>query len=60
MNNIKVEERHLGLVPAIERENILQSIEKWGRVMAENVDLDALISIMKDAEKLPEGREPLW
>ena len=59
-NEIKVEERHLGLVPAIERENILQSIEKWGAVMAENVDLDALISIMKDADKLSKGREPLW
>jgi cobyrinic acid a,c-diamide synthase len=58
--NIKVEERHLGLVPAVERESILHSIEKWGSVMAENVDLDALISIMKDANKLPEGREPLW
>ena len=57
---IRVEERHLGLVPAIERENILQSIEKWGTVMAENVDLDALISIMKKSDKLPEGREPLW
>ncbi len=57
---IKVEERHLGLVPAIERENILQSIEKWGVVMSENVDLDALISIMRDADKLSKGREPLW
>jgi cobyrinic acid a,c-diamide synthase len=57
---IKVEERHLGLVPAVERENILQSIEKWGKVMAENVDLDALISIMKNSDSLPEGREPLW
>ena len=57
---IRVEERHLGLVPAIERENILQSIEKWGTVMAENVDLDALISIMKKSDKLPEGRKPLW
>ena len=58
--SIKVEERHLGLVPAIERNNILQSIEKWGAVMAENVDLDALITIMKESEKLPKGREPLW
>jgi len=57
---IKVEERHLGLVPAVERENILGYIEKWGNVMAENVDLDALISIMKEANKLPCGREPLW
>jgi cobyrinic acid a,c-diamide synthase len=57
---IRVEERHLGLVPAIERDNILQSIEKWGLVMAENVDLDALITIMKKSDKLPKGREPLW
>ena len=57
---IRVEERHLGLVPAIERDNILQSIEKWGTVMAENIDLDALIAIMKNSDKLPMGREPLW
>ncbi len=57
---IKVEERHLGLVPAVERENILESIEKWANVMSENVDLDAIISIMKEADKLPSGREPLW
>jgi cobyrinic acid a,c-diamide synthase len=57
---IRVEERHLGLVPAVERENILQSIEKWGIEMAQNLDLDALISIMKNSEKLSKGREPLW
>jgi len=57
---IKVEERHLGLVPAVERENILQSIEKWGVEMAKNIDLDALISIMKNAGDLPAGREPVW
>lgn len=57
---IKVEERHLGLVPAVERENILLSIEKWGTEMAENIDLDALISIMKKSGELPEGREPIW
>ncbi len=57
---IGVEQRHLGLVPAVERENLLYYIGEWGRVMEENLDLDALISIMKDAGKLPEGREPLW
>ncbi len=59
-DSIKVEERHLGLVPAIERQNILQSIEKWGDVMAENIDLDALISIMKGSGKLSGGTAPLW
>ncbi|MCE7699313.1 MAG: hydrogenobyrinic acid a,c-diamide synthase (glutamine-hydrolyzing) [Methanobacterium paludis] len=47
-------------VPAVERESILQSIENWGQVMEENIDLDALLSIMKGAGKLPEGRENLW
>ncbi len=57
---IKVEQRHLGLVPAVERENLLNYIEKWGEMIKENIDLDALISIMKNAKKLPEGREETW
>ena len=57
---IKVEQRHLGLVPAVERENLLNYIEKWGEIIKENIDLDALISIMKNAKKLPEGREDTW
>ncbi|KAF5062703.1 Cobyrinate a,c-diamide synthase [anaerobic digester metagenome] len=59
-DEISVESRHLGLVPAVERENILKSIEHWGTVMEESIDLDALVSIMKDSGKLPEGREKLW
>ncbi|NYB52035.1 MAG: Ni-sirohydrochlorin a,c-diamide synthase [Methanobacteriaceae archaeon] len=57
---ISVEQRHLGLVPAVERETIKANIDDWGRLMEENLDLDALISIMKGAGKLPEGREPLF
>lgn len=57
---ITVEQRHLGLVPAVERENILQSIEKWGEEMINNIDLDALIAIMKNSGDLPSGREPIW
>lgn len=59
-DTIKVEQRHLGLVPAVERENLLNYIEKWGGIIRENIDLDELISIMKNAEKLPEGREDTW
>jgi len=59
-DTISVEQRHLGLVPAVERENILQYIQNWGRVMEENLDLDILLSIMKAAKKLPKGREPVW
>ncbi len=57
---IKVEQRHLGLVPAVERENLLGYIEKWGEIIRENIDIDALISIMKNSGKLPEGREDTW
>ncbi len=57
---ISVEQRHLGLVPALERESILRNIEQWGQVMAENIDLDALISIMEEARNIPDGLEPLF
>lgn len=57
---IKVEDRHLGLVPAVERENIIDSIRKWGSMVKENLDLDALMALMKESKKLPEGRENLW
>ena len=57
---ISVEQRHLGLVPAVERENIKRNIEDWGRVMEENIDLDALVTIMKGAGSLPGDREPLF
>jgi cobyrinic acid a,c-diamide synthase len=59
-DTISVEQRHLGLVPAVERENILRYIQNWGKVMEENLDLDILLSIMKAAKKLPKGREPIW
>lgn len=57
---IKVEDRHLGLVPAVERANIINSIDKWGVMIQENLDLDALITIMKGGSKLPRGMENLW
>jgi cobyrinic acid a,c-diamide synthase len=57
---IKVEDRHLGLVPAVERENIIESIHKWGIMCQEYIDLDHLRGLMKDAPKLPPGRESLW
>ena len=59
-DDIKVEDRHLGLVPAVERANIIDSIHQWGAMIKENIDLDALISLMKDANPLPRGRESLW
>ena len=58
--SISVEQRHLGLVPAVERENLLNYIHKWGEIIKENLDLDALVSIMKNTGEIPEGRENNW
>jgi len=57
---IKVEDRHLGLVPAVEHDSIIDSINKWKEMVKEHIDLDSLISIMKDSKRIPEGREDLW
>ncbi|HOI72030.1 MAG TPA: Ni-sirohydrochlorin a,c-diamide synthase [Methanobacterium sp.] len=57
---IRVESRHLGLVPAMEKESILESINKWGEMVKDYIDLDKLISIMKQTDKLPPGRQRLW
>ncbi|WP_407462751.1 Ni-sirohydrochlorin a,c-diamide synthase, partial [Methanobrevibacter sp.] len=48
---IAVEERHLGLVPALEKEKINRNIELWGKIAEEYIDLDALKSIMKTSSK---------
>lgn len=57
---IKVEQRHLGLVPAVERENLLNYINIWGEVIKDSIDLDTLVSIMRNSDKLPDGREDTW
>lgn len=46
--DIEVLQRHLGLVPALERENIKNNIDKWIEIVEKYIDLDALKSIMKE------------
>ncbi|MDR2966649.1 MAG: Ni-sirohydrochlorin a,c-diamide synthase [Methanobacteriaceae archaeon] len=58
--SLTVDERHLGLVPALEKEKIAENIEKWAHVVEEYIDLDALIEIMKSSSKLKEGDAELW
>ena len=48
---IAVEERHLGLVPALEKEKINRNIELWGKIAEGYIDLDALKDIMKTSSK---------
>ncbi|KZX11141.1 cobyrinate a,c-diamide synthase [Methanobrevibacter curvatus] len=51
-NKIATEERHLGLVPALERDRIKSSIDLWGEVVSENLDLDLIKEIAKNKDKL--------
>lgn len=48
---ITVEERHLGLVPALEKDKITKNINLWGEIAEEYIDLDALKNIMKTSSK---------
>ena len=48
---IAVEERHLGLVPALEKEKINKNIDLWGKIAEEHIDLDMLKDIMKTSSK---------
>ncbi|MCC7552997.1 MAG: Ni-sirohydrochlorin a,c-diamide synthase [Methanobacteriaceae archaeon] len=59
-DSIAIEERHLGLVPAIEKENSLKLIDLWANIIEESIDLDRLIEIMKDAPKISNEREDIW
>ena len=58
--SLAVEERHLGLVPALEKEKIATHIEKWAKVIKEYIDLDALIDIAKSSPKIKGKNTELW
>ena len=59
-DSISIEQRHLGLVPAVERENSLSFIELWSNIIKESIDLDRLVEIAKEAPKLTSPREDIW
>ncbi|MCL2157554.1 MAG: Ni-sirohydrochlorin a,c-diamide synthase [Methanobrevibacter sp.] len=58
--SLAVDERHLGLVPALEKETIANNIEKWAEVVEAYIDLDALIEIMKSSSKIKVANSELW
>ncbi len=55
-----VDERHLGLVPALEQDKIKDNIEKWGNIVEKYIDVDALLDIMKNASNINEKNPELW
>lgn len=59
-DSISIEERHLGLVPAVEKENSLKFIDIWSKIIKESINLDRLVEIMKEAPKLTSKREEIW
>lgn len=58
--SISMEQRHLGLIPAVEQERISGLVEKWGELIRENIDLDALMEIMDNSNPIINEYEPIW
>lgn len=59
-DSISIEQRHLGLVPARERENSLKFIDIWAKTIKESIDLDQLVEIAKTAPKITSDVIPIW
>lgn len=57
---IAMEQRHLGLIPAVEEERISHLVDRWGELIKENIDLDMLLDIMKTSTNIPKDYEPIW
>ncbi|MDO5847934.1 MAG: Ni-sirohydrochlorin a,c-diamide synthase [Methanobrevibacter sp.] len=57
---ITIDQRHLGLVPAVERKNSLNHIDNWSEMIKQYIDLDRLVEIMKSAPKINSNLEPIW
>ena len=49
---VEIPDRHLGLVPAGEQDMLHARIETLGNLVKENVDLDALLNVAKNARPL--------
>lgn len=47
--DIEIPDRHLGLIPAGEQDLLLERVEKLGRLVSENVNLEALLAVAAQA-----------
>ena len=59
-DTISIEQRHLGLVPARERETSIKFIDIWSKTIKESIDLDRLVEIAKSAPKITSETIPIW
>ncbi|MDO5851214.1 MAG: Ni-sirohydrochlorin a,c-diamide synthase [Methanobacteriaceae archaeon] len=57
---ISIKQRHLGLIPAVEKEQIKDLINSWGKLVKDNIDLDKIIEILNNCEKLSKNTNPIW
>jgi len=53
--DIELEERHLGLIPTIERKELKIRIDKIIKFIENSLDLDEIIKIAQEAKPLPES-----
>lgn len=57
---LTIPDRHLGLIPAGERDELSRTLVEIGRVAAECLDLDGLLRVAENAPPLPdEGEAPV-
>lgn len=59
-DKLLVKQRHLGLVPALEKQRISEDINKWSEVVKKYIDLDSLIEIIKTSKKEKYHIENPW
>lgn len=56
---ISIPERHLGLIPAVERGELEPLFSKLADLVEEHLDLDAILAIARQAEQLKAPAEPV-
>ena len=49
-DSLMVKQRHLGLVPALEKEKIINNIDIWSNIIKKYIDLDLLMDIIKQSK----------
>jgi cobyrinic acid a,c-diamide synthase len=57
-DELRIDERHLGLVPSNELGQSRQHIERMAALIADQVDLDGLVAMAKLAGQVPTGNMP--
>jgi cobyrinic acid a,c-diamide synthase len=53
--DIEIPDRHLGLIPATEQEALHSRVDRLGKLIEDNVDIDAILQIAKAAPPLTES-----